>query len=644
MLVDDFEGDNKLKGACTAIGSKISSAPVVESKSAHVPTAAISSDPKAVAQTVAAPPPVAVVQEVAVAAVSAPHSSPAHAPAHQPIEAVALSSAEAIQAHGEFKPVASARACASSQSLIIAAVRDGSLKNSWQRLPELRHEFTVLDTQRTGVAPAVQVAAVLTRVLNLQPHNLDVQTLISVFGGDTGSVIIEQLLRAFTLLSPSALNALESARNSEIQNVPSVGGLRTFNCHSLSCGHDSTQVRCAVLDVCLEYGSDAAAPSIPAASLLSKYSSTSHKVDLASLTSVCAQVGAITDLSSMSVSPFHVTRNLAIATQHEVALITQGLAEQAGRRAAMSVADSLLTALRATSATEKRKSINPFASSKPTPKPKTDKAVIDALNSGCAGVPDALSYLSACPAADNISLIAFVEGLRWVESTGVLSDADCSALGKKLDAIMSACASKDTDNTGVIPLSAFTAIMAQHCSDASVASYCSSVARGDLFDYRHLLLQRVLVLTAQESAVLASWTSSAQQSLRTFLVAHAHALNTQLVAAASKSDCVPRKTVKSCISKLPSIGARASDQLVTQLLDGCTASSTADPDVFFVDTMSATSIRLLQVSACQDSLFRRSILTSHFLICPSNDSSLQPIFNQCCCCRIWCIRGLLSIR
>jgi hypothetical protein len=30
---------------------------------------------------------------------------------------------------------------------------------------------------------------------------------------------------------------------------------------------------------------------------------------------------------------------------------------------------------------------------------------------------EALSYMLACPAADNTSLIAFVEGLRWVEST-----------------------------------------------------------------------------------------------------------------------------------------------------------------------------------------------------------------------------------
>jgi len=118
-------------------------------------------------------------------------------------------------------------------------------------------------------------------------------------------------------------------------------------------------------------------------------------------------------------------------------------------------------------------------------------------------------------------------------------------------------------------------------------------------------MQRILVLTVQESAVLSSWTSASQQSLRTFLVAHSHALNVQFIAAATKSNCVPRKTVKSCISKLPSIGARATDQLVTQLLDGCTANSTSDPDVFFLDTMTATSVRLLQLSALQDSMMIR---------------------------------------
>jgi hypothetical protein len=157
----------------------------------------------------------------------------------------------------------------------------------------------------------------------------------------------------------------------------------------------------------------------------------------------------------------------------------------------------------------------------------------------------------------------------------------------------------------------FTATLVQYCNEASIVSYCSSIAHGDLIDYRHLLLQRILVLTVQESAVLASWTSAPQQSLRTFLIAHAHALNTQF-SAASKSDCVPRKIVKSCISKLPSIGTRFSDQLVTQLLDGCTASSTADPDVFFLDAMSATSVRLLQLSVFYDALFSRLVLFCTF--------------------------------
>ena len=94
----------------------------------------------------------------------------------------------------------------------------------------------------------------------------------------------------------------------------------------------------------------------------------------------------------------------------------------------------------------------------------------------------------------------------------------------------------------------------------------------------NFVMQRFLVLTVQESVVLSLWTSASQQSLRTFLVAHSNALITQFVAAASKSNCVPRKVVKSCISKLPSIGARASDQLMTQLLDACTANATSDPD------------------------------------------------------------------
>jgi hypothetical protein len=605
MMVDDFEGDNKLRGSCTAIGSPFHSSPVVVAQSAHVPITT-TSDSKSIAHpVVAATSSAAAVQGVAVAVASVLPAAHVSVPVPQPIQAVAISSAEAIQAHGgEFKPVASSATYASSQSAIISAVREGSLKHAWQHLPELKNEFAVLDTQRSGVALAAQVSDVLCRVLKLQAHNLDVQTLLSVFGADAGSIVIERLLRSFNLLSPVALKALESARNSDLQNGPSSSGFRTINSHSMACGHDSTQVRCAVLDLCLENCKDATNISIPASLLLSKYSSTNHKIDLASLTSVCAEVGAITDFSSISIRPFHVTRNLAITTNHERSMISQCLGEQAGRRALMSVAETLLTALRATTTSDKRKSINPFASSKPVPKAKTEKIVVDALNSGCAGNADALNFVLACPAADNSSLIAFVEGLRWVESTGILSDADCSLLGKNFQAVMNACVLKDPENSGVILLSAFTDIIGQYCNEASVISYCSSVAHGDHIDYRHLLMQRILVLTVHESTALASWTSAPQQSLRAFLVAHSHVLNTQFIAA-SKSDCVSRKTVKSCISKLPSIGTRSSDQLVTQLLDGCTASSTADPDVFFLDTMTATSVRILQLGAFYDAVFSR---------------------------------------
>jgi hypothetical protein len=609
MMVDDFEGENKLKGTCAGTGSKVSSLPVVDVQStAVVPVQAPNSDLKAHVQSTN----VHVVDTPkVVAATQAPSSAPVPGLGPKPIEAVTVSAAEAIQAHGEFKPVASLQAYASSQSAIIAAVREGSIKSAWQHMPELRHEFAVLDTQRSGVASAIQVSAVLTRVLNLQSSNLDVQTLLSVFGGDSGSINIEQLLHAFVLLSSSALRALESVRDSQLQNGPSVSGHRTFNSHAMACGHDSTEVRCAVLDLCLENGKDSTAPSIPASVLLSKYSSTTHKIDLAALTSVCAAVGALTDALSMSVNPFHVTRNLALATDLEVALITQCLVEQPGRRAVLSVADTLLAALRATSPIEKRKSINPFASSKPVTKAKTEKVVVDALNSGCAGNTDALSYMLACPAADNVSLIAFVEGLRWVESTGTLSDVACGSLGKNLNAILDACVAKDPENSGVIPLSAITAIIAQHPCDASVISFFSTVAHGDLIDYRHLLMQRILALTAQESAVLSSWTSAPQQSLRTFLVAHSHVLNSQFIAAASKSNCVPRKVVKSCIAKLPSIGSRTTDQLIMQLLDGCTANATSDPDVFFLDTMTTTSVRLLQLSSLQSTMFLRLALSMY---------------------------------
>jgi hypothetical protein len=603
MMVDDFEGENKLKGAYVATGSSISSAPVELRTTAQVPAKTAEVDSKALAQSPAIP------------AADAPPIVHAHTPSSlavpgnvpNPIETVAVTmdAAEGIQAHGEFKPVASLAAYSSSQSSIISAVREGSMKSVWQHLSELRHELAVLDTQRSGVASAAQVSEAVTRVLKLQPSNLDVQTLLSVFGGDAGSINIEQLLHAFVLLSPNALKALESVRDSQLQNASSVSASRVFNCYSMACGHDSTQLRCAVLDLCLENGKEPTAPSVPASLLLSKYSSTTYKIDLASLTSVCAAVGAITDVSSMSVKAFDVTRNLALATEPEVALIRQCLLEQTGRRAVMAVADVLLASLRATSPVEKRKSINPFASSKPVAKAKTEKVVVDALHSGCAGSAEALSYMLACPAADNTSLIAFVEGLRWVESTGVLSDVACSSLGKSLQAIMNACVAKDTENAGVLPLSAFTTILAQHPCDASVNGYCSSLVRDDLIDYRHLLMQRVLVLTAQESAVLLSWTSAPQQSLRTFLIAHSHALNSQFIAAASKSNCVPRKVVKSCISKLPSIGSRTNDQLVTQLIDGCTASATSDPDVFFIDNMTATSVRLLQLSAFHDSVFLR---------------------------------------
>ena len=603
MMVDDFEGENKLKGICAGTGSKVSSAPVVEVQStAVVPTKNADNDSKAHVQSTKAH--VVDTPEV-VAATLAPSSAPVTQLSPAPIEAVTVSAAEAIQAHGEFKPVASLQAYTSAQSAIIAAIREGSIKSAWQHLPELRHELAVLDTQRSGIASAIQVSAVLTRVLNLQSSNLDVQTLLSVFGGDSGSINIEQLLHAFVLLSPSALRALESVRDSQLQNGPSVSSYRTFNSYTMACGHDSTEVRCAVLDLCLENGKDSTAPSIPASVLLSKYSSTTHKIDLAALTSVCAAVGAITDASSMSVNPFYVTRNLSLATDLEIALMTQCLVEQAGRRAVLSVADLLLTALRATSPLEKRKSINPFASAKPVTKPKTEKVVVDALNSGCAGNADALSYMLACPAADNVSLIAFVEGLRWVESTGTLSDVACSSLGKNCNAIFDACAAKDAGNSGVIPLSAIIAIIAQHPCDASVISFCSTVAHGDLVDYRHLLMQRILVTTAQESAVLSSWNSAPQQSLRTFLVAHSHVLNSQFIAAASKSNCVPRKVVKSCISKLPSIGTRVTDQLLMQLIDGCTANATSDPDVFFLDTLTASSVRLLQLSSLQSSIFLR---------------------------------------
>ena len=598
MMVDDYEGENKLKGSCAAIGLKVSSPPTVDSTSS-IADNTDNHDSKAPARSSTA--------SAAVATAPAPAFIPAPASGHKSLEPAALSVAEAIQAHGEFKPIASLDAC-SSLHAAIAAVQDGSLKFAWQHLPELRHEFTALDTQRSGIASATQVSAVLTRVLKLQSSNVDLQKLLSFFGGDTsnsGSINIEQVLHTFTFLSPIAVKALESVRNAQLQNGPSVSGLRTFNSHSMACGHDSTVVRCAVLDLCLENSKDGTASSIPVSALLSKYSSTNHKIDLAAVTSVCAEVGAITDVSSMSVNPFHVTRNLALATQHEVTLITQCLVEQAGRRAVMSVAETLLASLRATSPVEKRKSINPFASSKPVQKLKTDNAVVDALNSGCSGNADALRYLLTCSAEDNISLVAFVEGLHWVESTGVLPDASCSSLCKNLQQIMDACAAKDTGNSGVIPFSDFTAIVAQHPCDASVKNYFSSVAQNNLIDYRHMLMQRILVLTVQESAVLSSWTSASQQSLRTFLVAHSHALNVQFIAAATKSNCVPRKTVKSCISKLPSIGARATDQLVTQLLDGCTANSTSDPDVFFLDTMTATSVRLLQLSALQDSMMIR---------------------------------------
>jgi hypothetical protein len=108
---------------------------------------------------------------------------------------------------------------------------------------------------------------------------------------------------------------------------------------------------------------------------------------------------------------------------------------------------------------------------------------------------------------------------------------------------------------------------------------------------------------------------------RTFLDAHYHVLNTQFVAAASKANLVPRKTVKSCITKLPAIGNRSTQQLLTQLLDGCTGNSTSDPDVMFLDTMTTASVRLLQLNALQDAIFLRSCFSSTSYLHP-----LTPIF------------------
>ena len=635
MMVDDFEGENKLKGAYACSGYKVAAASVIDATSKPIPAKTADSDLKAPPTAAASPEIVAasvkstnsqlsatnVVDAASVpqAVVAAP--SPSQAPGPKPIEAVAVSAAEAIQAHGEFKPVASLSAYASALSAMIASVREGSMKSAWQHMPQLRLELSALDTQRVGAVSATEFSTVLTRVLNLQATNFDVQTLLSVFGGDTGCINIEQLLLAFIPLSPSALKALDSIRNSQLQNGPSVSGLRTFNCSSMACGHSSTLTRCAVLDLCLENSKDSTAPSTPASSLLSKYSSTSHKIDLAALSSICAEVGGMTDVTSMSINPFVVTRNLALATQQEVALITQSLIEQTGRRAVWSVAETLLAALRATSLVEKKKSMNPFASSKPVPKPKTEKVVLDAMNSGCAGSADALSHLMASSAPDNLSLIAFVEGLHWVDSTGVFSDVACSTLGKNMKAVMDACVAKDTQNSGVIPLSAFIAILSQHPIDPSIISSYSSTANGHHIDYRHLLFQRILVLTIEESVVLSSWISAPQQSLRTFLVAHSHVLNTQFVAAASKANLVPRKTVKSCITKLPAIGTRSTEQLLTQLLDGCTGNSTSDPDVMFLDTMTTASVRLLQLNALQDAIFLRSCFSSTSYLHP-----LTPIF------------------
>jgi len=628
MMVDDFEGENKLKGTYSGSGHNVSAAPVVDATSKPIPAKTADIDSKAPATVAESPAIIASStlstkapssMAIAAAAASVPQavvSSPAPSPSSgpEPIEAVAVTAAEAIQAHGEFKPIASLNTYTLALSAIISAVREGSMKCAWQHLPQLRLELLALDTQRVGFVSATQVSTVLTRVLNLQATNLDVQTLLSVFGGDTGSVNIEQLLLAFTPLSPSAQKALESVRNSQQQNGPSVGGFRSFNGSSMACGYSSTPARCAVLDLCLENFKESAAPSMPASSLLSKYSSTSHKIDLAALSSICAEVGAMTDVTSMSVNAFVVTRNLALATQHEVASITQALLEQAGRRAVLSVFETLLAALRATTPVEKRKSINPFASSKPVPKPKTEKAVIDAMTTGCAGSADALRYLMACPAPDNISLIAFVEGLHWVDSTGVLADVACGTLGKNLKAVLDACIAKDAHNSGVLERSAFIAIIAQHPIDASVISDCSAVYNGQHVDYRHLLHQRILVLTSEESVVLSSWLSVPQQSLRTYLVAHAHALNTQFIAAASKANCVPRKTVKSCIAKLPAIGTRSTEQLLTQLLDGCTGNSTSDPDVFFLDNMTTASVRLLQLAGLQDAIILRSMFSSAYFI------------------------------
>jgi hypothetical protein len=108
---------------------------------------------------------------------------------------------------------------------------------------------------------------------------------------------------------------------------------------------------------------------------------------------------------------------------------------------------------------------------------------------------------------------------------------------------------------------------------------------------------------------------------RTFLDAHYHVLNAQFVAAASKANLVPRKTVKSCITKLPAIGTRSTEQLLTQLLDGCTGNSTSDPDVMFLDTMTTASVRLLQLNALQDAIFLRSCFSSTSYLHP-----LTPIF------------------
>jgi hypothetical protein len=601
MMVDDFEGENKLQGKCVAAGSSILSAAAEVRTTDPVLAKNADHDSKALAHN----PEISVADNSKVVAVhiQASIAGPDNRP--DPVDAVAVSAAEGIQAFGEFKPVGSLEAYSLSHNSIISSVRDGVMKTAWQHLPELRHELAVLDSQRSGVASATQVCEVLARVLKLQPSNAGLQALVSVFGGDSGSINIERLLHSFVILSPTAVRALESVRNIQLQNASSLSGFRIFNCHTMACGYDSTELRCAVLELCLQNGKESTAPAVPVSALLSKYSSTTHKIDLASLVNTCAVVGAVTDTSSMSVSAFNVTRNLALATELEVALITQCLAEQSGRHAVMSVVDVLLPSLRATLHIERRKSINPFASSKPIPKAKTEKAVVDALNSGCAGSAQALSYMLACPAADNASMIAFIESLHWVESSGVLSDVACSSLGKSLQPIMNACIAEDTEKSGVIPLSAFAAILAQHPCDASVNEYCSAVARDGLIDYRHLLMQRILVMTAQESAALSSWNSAPQQILRTFLISHSHILNSQFVAAATKLNCVPRRVIKSCIAKLPSIGSRSTDQLVTQLIDGCTANSTSDPDVFFLDSMTATSVRLLQLSALHDSIFSR---------------------------------------